>query len=275
MGGQSPERSVNIEPRKTACIWIGIFSKHERTHCSMKLLIIRPVISEREDALEEAIVQPFLSPGTKVVARRIRYGASSIESEYDAAVNVPEIIRLAVEGEQEGFDGAAISCFADPGLDAAREAVSYPIVGAGMAAVQMALSVGRRIAIVTIVPAILPMIRRLNAEYLTTGRVCAVRSVDVPVLSIYGDDLIYDKLFEESAAAVAEDGADAIVLGCTGLGGMAEKVEKRLAQSGIPVPVVDPAGASVALLEALVRCNLRHSKIGWMPPAQKERRFKE
>ena len=83
----------------------------------------------------------------------------------------------------------------DPGLEAVRESVSIPVVGAGSAAVQMAMSVGKRAAIITIVPNLLTMIRRLNAEYITSGRICAVRSVDVPVLSIEGDDLIYEKLY--------------------------------------------------------------------------------
>lgn len=240
----------------------------------MKLLIIRPIISKREDALEEAIFKPFLAPGTEVAARRLDYGAASIESEYDVALNAPEIVRAAEQGEREGFDGAIVNCFVDPGLDAVREAVNYPVVGAGAAAVQLALSVGRRIAIITIVPNILTLIRKLNAEYITTGRVCSVRSIDVPVLSIYGDDLIYEKLYSEAVDAIKTDGADAIVLGCTGLGGMADKVAARLKENGMPVPVVDPAGASVAVLEALVRCNLRQSKLAWMSPAEKERRLR-
>ncbi len=241
---------------------------------TVKLLIIRPIISKREDELEEAIFHPFLSSGATVEARRLMYGSSSIENEYDAALNAPEIIRLAVDGEKEGFDGAIINCFVDPGLEAVREAVSYPVVGAGSASVQLALSVGYRIAIVTIVPSILPMVRRLNSAYINSGRVVSVRSIDVPVLDIYEDNLIYDKLFAESVKAIKEDGADSIVLGCTGLGGMASEIAARLSENGMVVPVVDPAGASVAILEGMIRCNIRHSKLGWMSPMEKERSFK-
>lgn len=240
----------------------------------MRILLIRPIISPREDAQEEAIFQPFLSPGTEITARRLKYAASSIECEYDVAVNTPDILRVAAEGEAEGFDGAIINCFADPGLEAVREAVHYPVVGAGSAAVQLALSVGRRIAILTIVPNILPLIRRLNADFLISGRICAVRSIDVPVLSIYGDELIYEKLYEQAATAIQQDHADTIVLGCTGLGGMAEKVQQQLAENGMPVPVVDPAGASVSMLEALVRNRITHSKLTWMPPPDKLRNLK-
>lgn len=241
---------------------------------NVKLLVIRPIISNREDELEEAIFRPFLSPGTEVEARRLMYGSPSIENEYDAAMNAPEVIRLAVEGEKEGFDGAIIDCFVDPGLEAAREAVSYPVVGAGFSSIQLALSVGHRIGIITIVPSILPMVRRLNSSYINTGRVVSVRSIDVPVLNIDSDDLIYDKLFSESVQAIQKDGADSIVLGCTGLGGMAHKIATRLFDLGINVPVVDPIGASVAILEGMIRSNIRHSKLGWMTPIVKDCKFK-
>jgi allantoin racemase len=240
----------------------------------MKLLIIRPIISKREDKLEEDIFRPFLSPGTEVEARRLMYGSSSIECEYDAAVNAPEIVRLAMDGEKEGFDGAIIDCFVDPGLEAAREAVSYPVVGAGFSSVQLGLSVGHRIGIVTIMSSILPMVRRLNSAYINSGQVVSVRSIDVPVLNIFNDHLIYDKLFEESVKAIKEDGADSIVLGCTGLGGMAFNIATRLSADGMEVPVVDPIGASVAILEGMIRCNIRQSKLGWMLPTEKERRFR-
>jgi allantoin racemase len=240
----------------------------------MKLLIIRPIISKREDKLEEDLFYPFLSSGVEVEARRLMYGSSSIEDEYEAALNAPEIIRLAVDGEKEGFDGAIIDCFADPGLEAAREAVSYPVVGAGSASIQLALSAGHRIAIVTIVPSILPMIRRLNSAYINSGQVVSIRSIDVPVLDIDKDNLIYDKLFAESVKAIQDDGADSIVLGCTGLGGMASNIAKRLSDNGISVPVVDPIGASAAILEGMIRCNIRHSKLGWMTPMEKERRLR-
>lgn len=240
----------------------------------MKLLIIRPIISNREDALEEEIFRPFLAPDVEVSARRLSYGSSSIESEYDAAVNATEIIRVAVEGEKEGFDGAIINCFVDPALEAVREAVSYPVVGAGSASVQLALSVGRRIAIITIVPNLLTMINRLYAEHIVNGRICAIRSINVQVVNIYSDDLIYDKLYEEAVKAICEDKADTVILGCTGLGGMAQKVQRRLSESGYDIPVIDPVGASVTLLEALVRNNLSQSKAAWMFPEEKERRLK-
>lgn len=107
-----------------------------------------------------------------------------------------------------------------------------------------------------------------------SGRVCAVRSIDVPVLSIYGDELIYEKLYEQAAAAIEQDHADTIVLGCTGLGGMAERVQERLKENGMPVPVVDPAGASASMLEALIRNRITHSKLAWMPPPDKLRKLK-
>lgn len=237
----------------------------------MKILLIRPIVSDREDALEEAIFQPFAAAGTEIAARRLTYGPSSIESEYDMALSAPEVLRLAEEGEKEGFDGAIINCFVNPGLDGAKGAVRYPVVGAGEASINLALCLGRRISILTIMPNILPLVRKQNLDLIQSGRIASIRSIDTPVLGIYNDSQIFEKLFEYATKAILEDGADTIVLGCTGLGGMAEKLTGRLHRDNLPVPVVDPAGAPLKIIEAMVACKLRHSKIAFMDPNDKLR----
>jgi allantoin racemase len=237
----------------------------------MKILLIRPIVSEREDKLEEAIFEPFASVGTEIKARRLTYGPTSIESEYDMALSAPDVLKLAEEGEREGYDGAIINCFVNPGLDGAKEAVRYPIVGAGEASINLALCLGRRIGIITIMPNIIPLIRKQNQDMITTGRIVSIRSIDTPVLGIYGDQQIFEKMADEANKAIVEEGADTIVLGCTGLGGMAEQLSERLQKNNLPVPVVDPAGASLKMIEALVACKLRHSKIAFMTPTDKTR----
>ena len=237
----------------------------------MKILLIRPIVSEREDYLEEAIFKPFAAAGTEIKARRLTYGPASIESEYDMALSAPDVFKLAEEGEKEGYDGAIINCFVNPGLDGAKEAVRYPIVGAGEASINLALCLGRRIGIITIMPNIIPLIRKQNQDMITTGRIVSIRSIDTPVLGIYNDQEIFEKMFEEANKAIIEEGVDTIVLGCTGLGGMAEQLSERLQKNNLPVPVVDPAGASIKMIEALVACKLRHSKIAFMAPTDKTR----
>jgi allantoin racemase len=59
----------------------------------------------------------------------------------------------------------------------------------------------------------------------------------------------------ESRRALEEDGAEVICLGCAGMAGINEVLQKRLG-----VPVIDGVAASIAYLNALVRCNLSTSK---------------
>ena len=237
----------------------------------MKILIIRPIVSEREDALEEAIFHPFAAAGTELTARRISYGPSSIESEYDLLLSAPEVLRLAMEGEHQGFDGAIINCFVNPALEAVREAVRYPVAGAGEASINLGLCLGRKIGIITIMPNILPLVKKQNQDLINCGRIVSVRSIDVPVLSIQSDDQIFEKLHEMAIKSILEDGADTIVLGCTGFGGMAEKLSQKLHENSLPAPVVDPAGAPLKLVEAMLSCKLSHSKITYMEPGKKIR----
>jgi len=66
--------------------------------------------------------------------------------------------------------------------------------------------------------------------------------------------------------AVAEHGTEVIILGCAGLAGYAEDVERELG-----VVVLDPSSVALKVAEALVDLGLRHSKIArFAPPPEKE-----
>ncbi|MEG1067738.1 MAG: aspartate/glutamate racemase family protein [Anaerovoracaceae bacterium] len=236
----------------------------------MKILFIRPIITQRENYLEEDIVKEFASANTEVIARHLEYGPSSIENEYDLVYSSPFVLEEAIKGEKDGFDGIISYCFANPAVDACREAVSIPVLGSGEASMAMALAVGRRISIVTILPNILPLIRKQWEPHIRNGKVVSVRSANVPVLSIGdGSDEIFEKLYQEAKMAILEDGADAIVLGCTGFAGFAQKIQERLKEDGFIVPVLDPAATSIKMMEALVTCNVRNSRVTYMEPIEK------
>ena len=56
------------------------------------------------------------------------------------------------------------------------------------------------------------------------------------------------------------DGADVIILGCTGFLGCADKIRQHLVAAKHDVPVIDPIPATFCMAEALVRSGLYHSK---------------
>src|SRR5256886_10651702 len=63
-----------------------------------------------------------------------------------------QTIRNALEAERAGYDAFVIGHFQEPGLLEIRGAVDIPVVGLGEATMLAALSMGRRLGLVTIDP---------------------------------------------------------------------------------------------------------------------------
>src|SRR5687767_4038097 len=112
------------------------------------------------------------------------------------------------------------------------------------------------------------MIRALARRYAIDRRVGPVRVVDLPVLGLADREVLLGRFFEQAAAAVSGGEADVIVLGCTGMLGVAAGLRARLAAEGLAVPVIDPTGAAVTWLEGCVRLGLTPSRTTYRrPPA--------
>ena len=66
----------------------------------MKILFIRPIITERPDYLEEEIILKFAPQGVEVKACHLKYGPSSIENEFDLCYSAPFVVKEAIRGEE-------------------------------------------------------------------------------------------------------------------------------------------------------------------------------
>lgn len=74
---------------------------------------------------------------------------------------------------------------------------------------------------------------------------------------------------EESLKAIREDGAEAIVLGCTAMIDVMETVQERLHEAGFRIPVLEAAQSAVMLLELTVKMGLKQSRMTYMPVPEK------
>ncbi|MER7055059.1 aspartate/glutamate racemase family protein [Streptomyces sp. NPDC000351] len=175
------------------------------------------------------------------------------------------------EAAGDGADAVFVSCFGDPGVQAAREIVDIPVVGGFEPAVLTSLALGERTGVITVLPNVPPMLHGLVRRYALTGRVGTIRAVDVSVLDLDSGDRLIEGLTEQARAAVAAREADVIVLGCTGMLGVAAALQERLAAEGPFVPVVDPTGAAIMWLESQVRLGVRPSRTTYQPPRRKDR----
>ena len=209
--------------------------------------------------------------GTEITLTQIERGPASIESEFDAALAAPGVILKVVEAEREGVDAAIIDCMDDPGLLAAREMVSIPVVGACQTTMHLASLLGHRFSVVTTMEGSVPGFENRAKLYGLSDKLASVRWVDIPVLDLSSSEnrLLHD-LIEQSVGAVERDGAHVVVFGCTGLLGYADAVRQGLEQRGhVGIPVIDPMPATIRFAEMLVDAGLRHSKRTYpFPPAE-------
>jgi allantoin racemase len=238
----------------------------------VKLTVVIPIISDAFNDHVHNEVSAWVAPGTEVEIRRIAKGTASIESEYDEALAGPGILAEVAAAAADGADAVFITCFGDPAVHAAREFVDIPVVGGFEPAMLTALSLGERVGIVTVLPNVLPMLGSLIRRYGMTDRVGPIRVVDIPVLSLDEPDLLLKRLTTQASEAVANREADVIVLGCTGMIGVAADLQRQVeADRNGFVPVVDPTGAAVLWLESMVRLGVRPSRTTYMPPPPKDR----
>jgi allantoin racemase len=237
----------------------------------MHLRVILPVVGETliESVRQEAT--GWASPGTTIDTVSLTRGTASIESEYDEALAAPGILERIAEAKADGVDGVFITCFADPGVHAAREVIDVPVVGGFEPSVLTAMSLGEQVGIITVLPNVLSMNRSLARRYGVQDRIGAMRVVDLPVLGLDDHELLMSRLFEQAHDAVSSGVADVLVLGCTGMIGVAQELRERLAAKGLRVPVLDPTGAAINWLESCVRLGLVPSRTTYMEPPAKER----
>ncbi|MBT2230074.1 aspartate/glutamate racemase family protein [Nonomuraea sp. NEAU-A123] len=221
-------------------------------------------------AMTEAIglcARAVAAPSTTITAVSPSMGPASIESHYDEALAVPGLLAEIAAGEHAGVDGYVIACFGDPGLPAARELASGPVVGIAEAAMHAATLVGRGFSVVTTLSRTVGRAWDLAHQYGFANACRGVHACDIPVLEL--DDPASDarRVVTELCAAAAEaDGSDSIVLGCAGMAAFCAEVSRE-----VGFPVIDGVAVATKLVEALVSLGLRTSTRGeYAPPRPKE-----
>ncbi len=223
-----------------------------------RILVINPNTTASMTATIAEAARSVASPATEIVARNPEDGPVSIESHYDEAISAAAMLQEIRRGEAEGFDGFVIACFGDPGLLAAREMATGPVIGIAEAAMHAASFIATKFSVVTTLSRTCVIAEHLVRNYGVEHFCAGIRACDVPVLALEDESSgAYQLIADECRRAIAEDGANAIVLGC---GGMADLTARLQAEIG--VPVIDGVTAAVKFVESLVGLGLRTSKHG-------------
>ena len=165
---------------------------------------------------------------------------------------------LAEMQKHPDADATVLACFDDTGLDAARCIGPAPVVGIGEAAFHMATLIAGKFSVVTTLARSIPVIEQNLVRYGLASRCAKVRASDVPVLDleIPGSDA-RERISAEIGVAIAQDRAEAIVLGCAGMADLAHALSMEHG-----VPVLDGVSCAVKLAEGLTGLGLTTSAGG-------------
>lgn len=221
----------------------------------MIIKVVNPNTSAEMTALVERSAKAVAAPGTTVHTVSPAMGPESIESHYDEALSVPGLLTEIAAGERSGVDGHVVACFGDPGLDAARELASGPVVGMAEAAMRTAAYLGRSFTVVTTLSRSRGRTWELAERYGVREFCRGVHASDIPVLELDRLPGALDLVTAACARAVEQDDADVVLLGCAGMTEWAPSIA-----AAIGVPVVDGVTAAVLTVQSLVQLGLRTSK---------------
>ena len=208
----------------------------------MKILVIVPILPRNgEGKLRPSKrAKKYVKPDTQVDAINIEFGPASIESVYDDTMAAPFVVRKAEWAEKNGYDAVVVSCMMDPGVRAAKEAVDIPVVGPREACMGIASVLGANPK--TILPR------------------------GIPVLQMHDDlDKTYQALKKDAEKKIKE-GAQVLVMGCTALSGIAERLNEEL-----DVPVLENEGTALKVAEMLVDLGVTNSRLTYPKPPEKKR----
>lgn len=246
----------------------------------MKLLVINPNISDDVTALIESEALRSASPGTELVVRTAGHGVEYIETRFESLIAggaVAEIIaEYTAESSNGGgasradrIDGVVVAAFGDPGMPALKELADVPVIGITEAALCAAALQGHRFSIIAISDRIRPWYLDCVERFGLGGRLASIRSINESLNAIGSVQQDFkETLLALSRQAVAEDGADVVILAGAPLAGLARELRGQ-----IPVPVVDGISAGIRMAEAVVGLQSGPHRAGaFAPPPVKARR---
>jgi Asp/Glu/hydantoin racemase len=127
------------------------------------------------------------------------------------------LIRNAVEAQKQGFAAMVITHFQDAGLAEVKSVVDIPVIGLGETTLAHALTLGRKLGLVTINPVFVPWHEDQVIRYGLQQRVVGVRAVPATVkdfIDAFATKDAFEKLrplWERECRILLDAGADVIV----------------------------------------------------------------
>jgi allantoin racemase len=225
-----------------------------------EILWVNPVGTGDFDADTLEVIRAVRAGEHEPRVRHLDEGPPHLEYhlyEHEAFAPMLELMRAA---EADGCGAGVIGCFYDGGLRELREGLRMPVVGMAEASLLLASTLGHRFSIIVGRRKWIPKMSDNVVLYGLERRLASFRSAEMGIPEVLADpDRFFDRVLEEGRRAVAEDGAEVIVLS-----EIATPAFWARAREELTVPLIDPGVASWKWAELAadlyLRLGLTHSK---------------
>jgi len=149
-------------------------------------------------------------------------------------------LEQVLKAEKEGYDAVFISCNLDIALYEAREIVNIPVTATLESAALVAYMMGTKYSLVSVDDQNAKIQKLLLDMYGLGGKFASFRSIDIDANELYPEitppEKVLGKAIDASKKCVEEDGAEAIIPGCTLIGSvLTHSLDDPVKTIGVPV----------------------------------------
>ena len=184
----------------------------------MKIFIINPDfgVTPEQMAARCHLLSAHVGPDVELHMECLVENHIEIDSALDAALAAPEIIKMAVRAESEGYDAVVLYCFSDPAVDACREVVSIPVVGGGQASCLLVPLVGRHAGLLLADTARYAEKQLFVAQCgVDPARIAAIGGIEARGVDLWAErECVLDLLTEAGKNLLAVGRVQVLLLGC-------------------------------------------------------------
>ena len=200
-------------------------------------------------------------PGTSIGFKCVSPGFSRMEDmnhAYFRLLNTAQVVEKFIEAEKEGYDAVTVSCFFDPGIQAARNILKIPVVGPGESSMHLASQMGSKFGVVTIdIPNAIKLIQSEIKQYSMQDFAIPnpVRRFSVPLYDLFVTWMNEPKLcipeITDKAEELVKEGAEVILNGCTASAPLAT-LANLVKVGNRDIPILDSLAVAIKTAELMV-----------------------
>ena len=213
----------------------------------MKVMVINPNSSKEMTLGIDASARQYASAGTEIYTVSSSSGPLAIECLADAEAVQDQVMGYVKQANTEGYDAVIMACYGQSLEHEAKLISRIPVYGIAEPQLYMACILGNKFSVIGLKKGSDAVMQERLRILGLWSRCASVRTIGVPILQcVVNRDSTYAALSKEARAAVMQDGAEVICLGCAGLAGMDKPMQKELG-----VPVLDGVVCAVKLCEAV------------------------